>query len=576
MRGIIHKMYFRSDLITPTITADALAALVGPCKSLRKLSFPIPDGWSDIDQDTRAHWWMRPLGDIPSWLFPVSRISTWAPRLLAALARSCPGLQVLRCGNIHDRDLPALAPLSGVLRELDPRNFLCSDESLAAFVGSLSAVTSLRLPRCPSAVLEPIASHLTTLELYDSLYEENNLPGPGFCRLEALTLVLEPESSLFLAPLARLLAANQATLRSLSLTLGDLKADEAPSLVAALRALPRLTHLDLFLRLDITAEDAADPLRITSSSLQVLCATVLSSEPDRCCPTFLQCPRLHTMVMIAPSPANPAWLLAGSPRLRVLSQIRLTRPDLPARLCASGSLVRLEGLHLEAAEFPNPLVLRLPGQLERLDLHIERSARPSRGELPPQPFDMQVEAPGLLDLSLAITDKSLPSARLRLHNCPNLARLKLKSFTSLDEEDVAMMPLRTIISESGLGATSLLGLLARHGTRLRRVTYWCLFEVKLHTIWPELMEALSRLPRLTRLALDVPEAFPQLSFVCPKLRRLHLVGLPGEVKVALSCPLLSRLSGIRDPTRQLVFVLPAPALGAPGFVEEEEEEENEA
>ncbi|KAJ4457474.1 hypothetical protein PAPYR_7068 [Paratrimastix pyriformis] len=634
IRGTLRELCFIPSLTRPTITADAMAALVGPCISLNKLSFPIPEGWQEINinEAARAGWVdetfgghtrlavlskfplppepvaERILSHLPGLVELTTRPSfdRMSPRLLATLARYCPGLQVLRC-SVSDREhLDALAPLSGTLKELSIQGSLNSDASLTAFVRGLTAMTSLTLHRCPIAALESIASHLTSLDLFEEL---NDLPGPWLCHLEALSLNLGQE----LTPLVRLLTVNQATLRSLSLTLWKLKPAEAPSLRAALRALPHLTRLSLFLantgvslsallspdlvdrleRLNLNTPKEADPFRITSSRLRTLC---LSIEPDeRCLPTSLQCPRLRTMKLcvqnlmsLVPMPdlevalfrggtgttEDPAWLLDGSsPRLRVLSGVLLTQPDLLAMLCACGSLVRLEELCLDVTRLPNPLVLRLPGQLERLHMRCERAAKGG-----PLPLDLQVEAPGLLDFQMTIDPMISTLVQTRLHNCPNLARLHLRSFNGPlsiqtdDEGEVSMMQLRSLFIAGVLETAGLLGLLTRHGARLRRVTYWRGAGLAAAD-WPQLMGALSGLPRLAGLALDVIGGTSHLSLACPELRWLHFGGLPNDVKVVLACPLLARIDGIMNQGRQLELATPAPNLGVEGFGEEAERDD---
>ncbi|KAJ4456382.1 hypothetical protein PAPYR_8423 [Paratrimastix pyriformis] len=277
----------------PAITADALAALVGPCKSLYKLTFPTIKSWRDfcladsadwVDEAFRDHTQLAVLvlpslsesdtecilSHLPGLVeLTVSPHLAMSTNLLAALARSCPSLQVLRCSVteiVQDQlfpllqpDLSALAPLSGILKELDisdadplwppsgatknidlrALDIEIGDENLEPFVGTLTAVTSLRLFRCPPAALKPIASHLTSLKLARALSEED-LPGPWLCHLEALSLDITRTTDPALAPLARLLAANRATMRRLSLRLSDA---EEPSLKASLRAMPRLTQL---------------------------------------------------------------------------------------------------------------------------------------------------------------------------------------------------------------------------------------------------------------------------------------------------------------------------------------------
>ncbi|KAJ4461664.1 hypothetical protein PAPYR_1784 [Paratrimastix pyriformis] len=657
IRGTLRELSLDPDPvllgITPTITPDALASLVGPCKSLRKLSFSdgwggdvsmaaqINDGW--VDEAFGGHAQLAILAQLPSLPEPVvERILGHLPglaelaasprlalsaRLLAALARSCPGLQVLRCsvgdGRADPAQLAALAPLSSVLTELeiqgDPNL-----ESLAALVGTLSAVASLKLPRCPPAALEPIGPHLTSLELGSSLGEED-LPGPWLCRLEVLSLTTK--SDRFSAPLTRLLAANQATLRSLTLTLHLGDAAKVPLLMASLRAMPHLTHLDCgasgpgctlsaILSPDLVDRlesltillDAAEPapVRIASRSLQKLrlgarmgptsgltlhCPALVELDLAGKAPRLtLQCPRLRALSAfpdqnldgVGPVPdleraafswghsVDPALLTGSLPRLRELSGVLLTRPDTLARLCACRSLVRLQELRLDVTRLPNPLVLRLPEQLEVLYLQVESGADVSsdRG-VPLPPLDLHLEAPGLLDLAVDIGGASLlPSVRLRLHVCPHLVRFGLESpiaTLSLQvDEDVdlvgalAMQP-RSLSVGGALDAASMVGLLTRHGARLREVTS----SQKLRATsedWPQLMGALSGLPRLTSLTMNATGASSSLSLSGPQLQRLFLIGLSDEVKVVMACPLLEHVLGIGDPSRQLELALPAPKL----------------
>ncbi|KAJ4462528.1 hypothetical protein PAPYR_500 [Paratrimastix pyriformis] len=552
----------------------------------------------------------------------VDRLFDMSTRLLAALARSCPGLQVLRCFVSQTAKLSALAPLSGVIKELAIEGDLSSAESLTALVRTLSAVTSLKLPSCPPpASLKPIASHLTSFNLKSCCLCEEFLPGPWLCRLEALALDLRHDSHL---ALPRLLAANQATLRSLDLRHNYLTATEVPSLAASLCALPHLVHLELFVpntggslstllppdlvdrleRLNLVLCRPATQLRITSSHLQHLRA-VIDAAPDSelslHCPALvelelsgvhcrlIECPRLRKLMVPVGSLAavasvtlpdledavfsevqrlaeDPVGLLTGSPWLQVLTSVRLTSPDLLARLCASGSLIRLGNLHLDVTRLPNPLVLRLPGQLEHLDLTIEMRGHPSG---PQSPLDLQVEAPGLLSYCLTITDQSLPSTRVRLSRCPNLVCLRLESppavLLSLQVDDnddgaiVTMQP-RSLYIHGRIEMVSLLGLLTRHGARLREIVSWWDLRPATSADWPQLMGALSGLPRLTSLEVNVSGASSPLSLACPQLRRLVLDELSAEVKVVLACPLLESLRGIKSRSRQLVLALPAPSL----------------
>ncbi|KAJ4455508.1 hypothetical protein PAPYR_9539 [Paratrimastix pyriformis] len=501
------------DIIKPT--TDAVAALVGPCKNLIRLSFPEdtarrdglnqPEtaGW--VDEAFGGHTQLTVLRQLPTLDEPeVERILSHLPglaelsiskfglkmttRLLAALTRSCPGLQVLRCSVLEtlppDSFAGFLAPLSGILKELDLW-FVDGDStpaSLAALIRSLSAVASLTLFSCPPAALEPIATHLTSLKLSASPHEED-LPGPWLCHLEELSLCLEDVS--FSVSLARPLAANQATLRSLTLEIynHDLMPSEGlTSLylpICFLSALPPAPLLDRLERLDIYLDKAtgSDPLHAQQCRLDSLQCPRLRTVtlPGSLSGATYTLPDLEVFKAADDSCVDPAWLLTGSPRLRELSRVRLTRTDLVASLGACGALVRLENLYLDVARLPNPLTLRLPGQLKHLDLHIEGKTRRRAGRL--GTLDLCVEAPGLLAFTLDV-DEALPFARVRvrLSNCPAL----LIDLTSsgvpialqvVDEGTLAVVVQpRRLIVEGLLETASLLDLLARHGARLRDFT----------------------------------------------------------------------------------------------------------
>ncbi|KAJ4462565.1 hypothetical protein PAPYR_541 [Paratrimastix pyriformis] len=116
------------------------------------------------------------------------------------------------------------------------------------------------------------------------------------------------------------------------------------------------------------------------------------------------------------------------------------------------------------------------------------------------------------------------------------------------------------LTVDGLDAVSLLGLLSRHGARLRDFSLWGFRAVR-NEAWTQLMQALSGLPRLTSLMLNISGANSStLSLACPQLRNILLRELPDEAKVVLACPLLEQLRGIKDRSRQLMLVLPAPNL----------------
>ncbi|KAJ4456544.1 hypothetical protein PAPYR_8188 [Paratrimastix pyriformis] len=642
VRGTLRELSFAEpDPILPDIvrpTFDVVATLVGPCKSLTHLSFPVEidmrggliqsgaAGW--VDEAFGGHTQLAVLSHLPTRSEPeverilshlpglaVLTINTWtlqmSAHLLAALVRFCPGLQVLQCsvsdGVPPDALAGLLAPLSGVLKELY-LGARISDASLGVLVRSLSAMTSLKLPHCPPAALKPIAPHLTSLALSVQL-RAKDLPGPWLCHLEELSFGVKGS---FSAPVARLLAANQATLRSLSLGFSCLKLTDKPSLMVSLRALPHLTCLDLsrfrlsappppelvdrLERLNISLQATPDPVLIASRHLQQLdlqgnglaslalrCPALVELRVLFCRLISLQCPRLRTITTLTPRGLDgaagrplpdletfaatiytrddglldPAWLLTGSPRLRFLSGVRLTRRTLVARLCASESLVLLRDLYLDVTQLPNPLTLRLPGQVELFDVHIERKTRSPAGRR--RTIDLHVEAPGLRNFLLK-NDPELPHAgmRIQLRNCPALDHLGIRSEIPvfLRVASAVMMQPRRLDVEC-LEAASMVDFLIRHGARLHTVS------ATLHAVddWPQLMGALSGLPRLTSLDMSVAGSTGGLALSCPQLRRLGLGGLHDGAKVVLvlSCPQLRAL-GLRGLPDEAKAVLACPLL----------------
>ncbi|KAJ4456381.1 hypothetical protein PAPYR_8422 [Paratrimastix pyriformis] len=113
-----------------------------------------------------------------------------------------------------------------------------------------------------------------------------------------------------------------------------------------------------------------------------------------------------------------------------------------------------------------------------------------------------------------------------------------------DGAEMSAQPRSIIIEKHGLEAASLLGLLTRHGARLRVFS-----AADLQTLsedWPQLVRALSGLPRLTRLTLNTSQAHFPLSLPCPHLQMLSLFGFPGDAKVVLTCPPLRSHTGRRD------------------------------
>ncbi|KAJ4462616.1 hypothetical protein PAPYR_608 [Paratrimastix pyriformis] len=611
-RGTPHDLSF--DLDEP-LTADVLAALIGPCKGLVKLSFRSVDidgsdnpdlatygcgcteaacaGW--VDEAFAGHDRLAVLEHLPTFYEPViERILHHLPglvelrlgaenyisaALLATLARSCPRLQSLRgeCSDTYDDlDLKALAPLDD-FRTLRAQ-WIFDERGLSAS-SNLMEIGRLDLSVFETVALKPLASHLTRVSMARiAEWDPANLPGAWLSQLERLALDGIPFS-----PRMAELDANRGTLQRLKLELHELTAADLVTLYASLDAMPQLTHLELtgevppgtdistilptgiYNRLEHltlgprgAVLPSGPPLRIVSgrlrrldlqmlgrlSGLTVDCPALVELRLFEVSTLTLKCPRLR---MLQNPPCNwfsalmpdlesvstqawdPFWLpdlLAMSTRLRSLPQVRLTRPDLLGLLWAgAASLVDLT-LELDLAHMPNPLVLRLPGRLETLRLFLINAGAP---------LDSQVEAPGLRQLTVS----SSGLLRLRL-GCPALVAFSARcQGASLELDDQTR--LRRLAVKGHCETTSLLDVLTRQGAHLHHVL---LDAPEAPSDWPQLAAALSGLPRLANLQLNISNAPPPaLQLACPQLRILKLDGADGDQKMVLTSPLLEWTDG---------------------------------
>ncbi|KAJ4462534.1 hypothetical protein PAPYR_506 [Paratrimastix pyriformis] len=277
VRGFPREMSFDETfgyepLIPP---ADAVAALIGPCKGLTKLKFRSVGapycstygcgrteaacaGW--VDEAFGGHDRLAVLEYLPTFEEPViARILLRLPGLLELhfghvdlswglaeiVARSCPHLESLRGDSIND-DLyiPNLAPLAGSLRCLKSPQYLFSPQGVET-MSRLTALGTVYLTCFEATALMPIAAHLTRLNvaLNEDEWDDAMLPGPWLSHLERFKL--REDSIRFTPRLAGFLAANRATLQRLRLWLKELDAAGLAALVATLNDLPRLTHLQL-------------------------------------------------------------------------------------------------------------------------------------------------------------------------------------------------------------------------------------------------------------------------------------------------------------------------------------------
>ncbi|KAJ4457461.1 hypothetical protein PAPYR_7050 [Paratrimastix pyriformis] len=480
-----------------TPTADALAALVGPCKGLVKLTLDLetlPGHWWGGDGRTDAATWvdeafaghsrlavlevtpshtaalMSALTRIVGHLHGLEEVrvshgfgswdwGTFDGPLLAALGQSCPRLRLLHMdlrAIFHGAALQGLAPIAGTLEDVQvPLQFSDyawsgkerenSDAGLA-FLRSLASVRKLSLFRCPAEILGLLAPHLTHLRFYSS---STTAPADeGLCRLERLELpsLCVDDGKDGMVALARLLTANTATLRTVSLGLFlrqdtalsplhqlaglldglphltglTLVLEQVPSRAAVFGALPpglldRLEQLALDLGCQPPCRETHDTIRIASRRLRTLRLNIrvlqLDSLPDA--PILeLACPRLEALTLPKSIGGAIEELVLECPQLRSIE-------GLPARCrnrwTAMPNLVRVRGRCLWGSRDDAPQWCSLDGlpqllegspRLRRLPRLRQLSRDPS-GE--PAALAQLLEAGSLTRLSVYVPLSALPS-----------------------------------------------------------------------------------------------------------------------------------------------------------------------
>ncbi|KAJ4455004.1 hypothetical protein PAPYR_10132 [Paratrimastix pyriformis] len=220
-----HDLAECSEGATPILTADALAAIVGPCKGLIKLTLPtrnvVPPLVGCGLDDAACLPWVREAFAGHSRLavlhVPWAEPLCWAIRHILPLL---PGLEELY-----------------FLKALNDSSFLETLNDLDVQIPGVQALESL-------VSCFPDLKHLTVCH---DLYSAPAAPHPlhvaaGFSGLQSLSL-----TSFSSAVVAQLLAASQATLQSIKLNIFE---DEiSPTLLAALGRLSHLTGFTLCPRL---------------------------------------------------------------------------------------------------------------------------------------------------------------------------------------------------------------------------------------------------------------------------------------------------------------------------------------
>ncbi|KAJ4454681.1 hypothetical protein PAPYR_10541 [Paratrimastix pyriformis] len=398
LRGTLREISFVLDesVGMVSLAADALAAIVGPCKDLGKLTLPerqpkmhallplVGCGLTEaacrpwVDEAFAGHSRLAVL-HIPSAepLWPAIRLilahlpglvelhclhgRPICQRFLEALASSCPGLQTLHISTRHSAEEPevdftALAPLGGTLKELRLPSFTWQpgEETLAKLAAGLAALERLELyagqernllGHIPTAT----AGRLTCLTISTRTYGLGGIDPERFCRLETVNLSVESA-----ALAGRLLTASQATLRSVTLTV-----DDPPQPVFdALGVLGGLRSLDLCLRgptddqtlaalppgllgrleqLTLRGPECTGPVRLASSSLRALHLGVRGSE------LALACPALEELTLASLNfGGHYESLVMDCPRLRSIMGLAVVR-DLSRVVGPMSDLVRADG-----------------------------------------------------------------------------------------------------------------------------------------------------------------------------------------------------------------------------------------
>ncbi|KAJ4457457.1 hypothetical protein PAPYR_7044 [Paratrimastix pyriformis] len=476
-----------------TPTADALAALVGPCKGLVKLTLDLetlPGHWGRdaaawVDEAFAGHSRLAVLEVTPSShatiMSAVTRIvghldgleeirlllraesrasDSWEPfagPLLAALGRSCPRLRLLHMdlrAYFPGAALQGLAPIAGTLEDVQvPLRITeyawkaeerVNNEAGVAFLRSLASAQKLSLSQCPADLLGPLAPHLTHLGV--SSYWTRAPAVEGLCRLERLELPNLCVDDTDGMALARLLTANTATLRTVSLGLCvrndtglkplhrlaglldglphltglTLILEQVPSRAAVFGALPtglldRLEQLTLDLGCQPPCGETHDAIRLASRGLRTLRLDIRVRDwrsylPDA--PILeLACPRLEALTLPKSIGSAVEELVLKCPMLRSID-------GLPARCrsrwAAMPHLVRVRwrclwGSHEDAPQWCSldglPQLLEGSPRLRRLPRLRQFSAQPAA-------LAQLLEARSLTRLSLDdLSPNALPSLR---------------------------------------------------------------------------------------------------------------------------------------------------------------------
>ncbi|KAJ4458435.1 hypothetical protein PAPYR_5826 [Paratrimastix pyriformis] len=622
IRATIHgtalEISFATDdnLDTPSVPLEALSALIRPCKNLATLSLahqdislfaygPLADCVAWVDDCFAGH---RPLNTLGLPVGPMFDALLGAgylhdlefmhfgygltdPARMTALGHSCPKLESLEQMTLVESNngdtYRGLAPLARTLNQFALSCSKTIPPDLVAFLGSCAHLERLAITaQPPKSLLCAIGPQLTHLDIYGGSDEKAfDLAELGITRLVSLKLYMYPFD------LDRLVAANQATMRSLSLSFCS-KAS-----IDLIQLAPSLQDFQL-----LKIMPHPDPVRIASRNLRRLllyCAWLgpgatltlacpalevleLPSFTDFTVPNLVDmtCPRLRRLRgpflnQLGKNEAALGWMCTflhrGLPAcLTKLSRFSVTRPETLAALLALPALTRLSIRLGPLARFSNPLVMRTPPSLERLEI------QPSTDPIgPPANLDLRIEGPRLRVLAVggngAESMSSFKGDQIRLVlDCPALACLRLAgppqvvSLAVAEGRAAATPPLQEFIMDGcdHFSDASLVAFLTQCGSHLRHAQ----LQFPDPQDWPGVAAVLGQLPALTHLSVYLVLPSPDLALACPHLRRMFL-SLEGETtclrSLALDCPLLEELSICAqcwEPDARFTMAAPAPHL----------------
>ncbi|KAJ4461965.1 hypothetical protein PAPYR_1669 [Paratrimastix pyriformis] len=615
----------------PTPTADALAALVGPCKGLTELTLPTcePALWGCcgrtaaggvyapwVDEAFAGHTQLatlcipggdammpvlpRILGHLPGLVnFDLSTNEAFDPTaLLTALVSHCPRLEALHlsvmCGCWEDFDPTPLghsAQLCAQLKQLSLPEVAPSPQ-LEALLESLTHLERLILEQ-PTPALAHLAPHLTHLTVHQGSVD--TLPDVGLVRLESFAIAADVTSG---GPvLARLLGANRATIRSLSLC----PCEPIGPLVAVLDTCPVLAELHLYLGpgspvdlppsllnrlkslhliMNAGAPPYSRPFRIVSTSLgeldldlclgpdvsvtlacpALVSLTLYTNQPHSSLPLVLCCPALRRLTGL-----GRQGLAAECQAMPFLTQVRYTqyegifspaektqhppRPALAALLAGSPRLSRLSGLCFTHPEQLTELCQAAPALA---DLQATLAHNLSRSTSNDNRVDLRL--PGhvvtiALTLTLALPD-TLPKPD---QTAPVSLRIEAPGlrYCTLLEDEPARAPVA--LCSLTLGCPVLVGLSLHSMPALATLTLdntsmalRCLQISLCPALEPSCLLAGMQghggaAPLRKLVLLDAPmSCHPQLAVALSALPRLtHLeLGFHPAPRLALACPAL--------------------------------------